>query len=134
MECGGILQKTTKMTKKALRGRKKLMYDALQSQLGVISAAAKQVGIDRTTHYAWLRKDDNYKKWVEELPEFTLDFVENALFKQIKEGNTTAMIFFLKCKGKGRGYIEKSEQIVEHKGEGFKLIIEKEDVTQKRAN
>ncbi len=95
--------------KKKLRGRKKAMYDALVKQLGVVTAAAKQVGIGRTTHYKWLREDENYRAWVEEIPDITLDFVENALFRQIQEGNTTSIIFFLKTKGRERGYVEKQE-------------------------
>jgi len=99
----------TKNTKKALRGKKKLMIGALLSQLGVITAACKLVNISRETHYRWLRDDPNYKIWVEEIPDITLDFAENALLKQIKEGNITSIIFFLKTKGKKRGYIERQE-------------------------
>ena len=95
--------------KKKLTGRKKAMYEALRSQLGIVSAAAKISGIDRTTHYLWLKNDKNYKAWVEEIPEETHDFVENALLKQIKDGNVTSIIFYLKCKGKKRGYVERQE-------------------------
>jgi hypothetical protein len=34
---------------------------------------------------------------------------ENELFQQIKGGNTTSTIFYMKCKMRGRGYIEKTE-------------------------
>jgi hypothetical protein len=44
-----------------------------------------------------------------------LDFAEASLFKQIKEGNTPATVFFLKCKGKSRGYSDKSEIVHEVK-------------------
>jgi len=109
------------MTKKALRGKKKLMYEALKAKLGVVTAAAKRIKIDRTTHYLWLKKDESYKKWIEELPEITLDFVESALHKQIKLGNITSIIFFLKTKGKKRGYIERTE--IEHLGEPLNIKL-----------
>lgn len=111
------------MNKKALRGKKKLMYEALKGQLGNISAACNQVGINRSTHYDWLAKDPNYKLWVQEAPELTKDFVEHQLMKQIKSGNMTGIIFYLKTKAKDRGYIEKQEIEHQSKGEGFKLII-----------
>ena len=109
------------MTKKALRGKKKLMYEALKAKLGVVTAAAKRIKIDRTTHYLWLKKDENYKRWIDELPDITLDFVESALLKQIKKGNITSIIFFLKTKGKKRGYIERTE--VEYLGEPLNIKV-----------
>ena len=112
------------MDKKKLRGKKKLMISALKAQLGIITAACKAVEISRETHYRWLKEDPNYKLWVDELPDLTLDFVENALLKNIKSGNVVAQIFYLKTKGKERGYIEKQEIDSNVKIEGIDKLRE----------
>jgi hypothetical protein len=52
---------------------------------------------------------------VEELSEVAIDFAESHLHKLIKDGNPAATIFFLKTKGKGRGYIERQEIAVAEK-------------------
>lgn len=87
--------------------KKNAMIEALEQSLGIVTTACKQVDIDRTTHYRWLKEDEEYKAKVEELSDVALDFAESQLFKQIKDGNTTATIFFLKTKGQRRGYIER---------------------------
>jgi len=92
-----------------MKGKKKLMIEALQKQLGVVTAAVKDVGIARRTHYDWINDDPEYREAVENLPEFVLDFAENALFKLIQEKNVAATIFFLKTKGRSRGYIERPD-------------------------
>lgn len=74
-----------------------------------ISVACKQVGIGRSTFYYWLENDEYFAERVKNLDESMLDFAEYALMNQIKEGNTTAIIFYLKSKGKKRGYTEKLE-------------------------
>ena len=88
---------------------KRAMLDALEKSLGVVTAACKAVGIGRTTHYLWMDTDPEYKAAVEELSDVAIDFAESQLHKQIKEGNSTATIFFLKTKGKKRGYVERQE-------------------------
>lgn len=88
---------------------KKAMIEALEKSLGIVTTACKIVGIDRGTHYLWLKKDKKYRAAVESIDDMTLDFAESKLHKQIEQGDTTATIFFLKTKGKKRGYIEKSE-------------------------
>jgi len=106
---------------------KELMLESLKKNLGNVSLATKEVGIDRTTHYNWMKKDKKYKKAVNEMDDFVLDFAENALFKNINKGNVTAQIFYLKTKGKKRGYVEQTNQEITHKGDGFKLVIEQPD-------
>ena len=63
----------------------------------------------RTQFYQWLKDDEEFKKQVDDISNITLDFAESQLHKQIMDGNTTATIFYLKTKGKNRGYVERSE-------------------------
>jgi hypothetical protein len=88
---------------------KKAMLEALEKSLGVVTSACKQVGIARQTHYEWYKDDAAYQAAVDELSDVAIDFAESQLHKQIKEGNSTATIFFLKTKGKKRGYVERQE-------------------------
>ena len=88
---------------------KKAMLEALEQTLGIVTSACKKVGIGRTTHYEWLKTDEDYKKAVNSIEDIALDFAESQLHKQIKDGNTAGTIFYLKTKGKKRGYIERTE-------------------------
>ena len=88
---------------------KKAMLEALEKSLGVVTTACKSVGIGRTTHYMWLDEDPEYRRDVEGISDIAVDFAESSLHKQIKDGNPTSTIFFLKTKGKKRGYVERQE-------------------------
>ena len=89
--------------------KKKAMIEALGKSLGIVTNACKQVGISRQTHYEWMRKDFDYSKACKDIDNVTLDFAESKLHEQIFEGNVASIIFFLKTKGKGRGYVERQE-------------------------
>ena len=88
---------------------KKAMIDALEKSLGIVTSACKAVGISRETHYRWLREDEEYSTSVRSIEDIALDFAESQLHKQIKEGEVSSTIFFLKTKGKRRGYVERQE-------------------------
>lgn len=103
-----------------MEAKKATFIKTLTESFGNISKACKAVGISRRTYYNWVEKDKEFKDEVENIGEFIIDEVENHLFKQIKEGNTAATIFYLKTKGKHRGYIEKQE--VQHTGEMTNII------------
>jgi len=92
---------------------KKAMLEALEKSLGVVTTACKQVGISRETHYRWVKEDAEYGTAVEDIENIALDFAESQLHKQIMDGSTSATIFYLKTKGKNRGYIERVEQIMQ---------------------
>ena len=87
---------------------KKGTLEALEKSLGVVTTAVKTVGIARSTFYEWM-KDDVFKNSVDDIQNIALDFAESQLHKQIQLGNTSATIFYLKTKGKKRGYVERQE-------------------------
>ena len=88
---------------------KKAIIDALEKSLGVVTTACKNVGIGRTTFYEWMKDDQEFEQEVNEIQNIALDFAESQLHKQIGDGSTAATIFYLKTKGKKRGYIERQE-------------------------
>ena len=94
--------------------QKKGMIQALEKALGIVTTACKAVGISRQTHYNWMA-DTEYKSAVEELTSVALDFAESKLHKLIDEGDPAATIFYLKTKGKNRGYVERQEIAVAEK-------------------
>lgn len=104
---------------------KRAMIEALERSLGVVTTACKNVGISRETHYRWMREDEAYKGAVQELGDVALDFAESQLHKQIKDGNTAATIFYLKTKGKKRGYIERQE--LQMSGDNIQINVHKAD-------
>lgn len=89
--------------------QKKAMIEALEASLGIVTQACKAVGIARSTHYEWFNSDPEYKTAVEAIADIALDFAESQLHKQIQNGEVSSTIFYLKTKGKKRGYIEKTE-------------------------
>jgi hypothetical protein len=86
--------------------KQKAMIEAIHQTLGNVTASTRAVGISRATHYKWMKDSEKYRLSIEEAIEIDLDFSEAALRKRIQAGDTTAIIFHLKTKGKGRGYIE----------------------------
>ena len=88
--------------------QKRAALEALEKSLGVVTTACKSIGLARSTFYEWL-KEDSFKQAVNEIQEVAIDFAESQLHKQIADGNTSATIFYLKTKGKKRGFVERQE-------------------------
>jgi hypothetical protein len=97
------------------RIKKAAMVKAMEEALGIVSAAARKVGIDRSTHYQWLKDDETYRAAIDSIQDIALDFAESQLHKQIQNGEVSSTIFYLKTKGKKRGYIERQE--FQHEGQ-----------------
>jgi hypothetical protein len=103
--------------------RKKAMIKALEKSFGIISEACILAKIDRKTHYNWMKADSEYLDQVQSIENQMIDFAESALLKQIEQGNTACIIFFLKCKGKKRGYIERGEPEEQKPSEGVQIFV-----------
>lgn len=87
---------------------------ALKRCLGVVTVACESTGMPRSNHYFWMRTDPEYVAKVDEISEVSLDFAESKLHSLIKQENPAAIFFYLKTKGKRRGFIERQQ--IEHGG------------------
>jgi hypothetical protein len=88
---------------------KKAAIDALEEAKGIVSEAWRSVGLARSTFYKWCTDDPEFKAAVADIQEVAIDYVEGKLFSLIENGDTAGTIFYLKTKGKHRGYVEKTE-------------------------
>ena len=114
---------------------KKTVLKMLEKTRGIVSSACESANIARSTFYDWCNNDPDFKQAVDDINEAAIDFVESKLMEKINgitmldkvedgEGVTyklppsdTAIIFFLKTKGKKRGYSEKTELDITTGGE-----------------
>jgi len=106
---------------------KKDILVALEKYKGIVTNACGSIGLARSTYYKWLNDDADFKADVDEIQETAIDFVEGKLMEKINGVTTqtynskgepviyeqppsdTAIIFYLKTKGKKRGFVERSE-------------------------
>tara|TARA_R110000787_G_scaffold67113_1_gene150385 strand:- start:1264 stop:1638 length:375 start_codon:yes stop_codon:yes gene_type:complete len=89
--------------------KKESILKSLEKNLGVVTLSCRKADIPRSTFYKWLNEDNEFAKQVKDIANVALDFAESELFKQIQNGIPTSTIFYLKTKGKKRGYIERQE-------------------------
>lgn len=111
---------------------KKEVLESLEKHHGIVTTACASIGCPRSTYYNWIEADEEFKLAVDEIRETAIDFVESKLMEKIdgitvqtcnqkgepviyeQPPSDTAIIFFLKTRGKKRGYVEKTE--TEHSG------------------
>ena len=99
--------------------------EVFASKMGNVSKACEAAKISRQTYYDWM-KDKEFSGLIDEVREGLLDFAEHQLLANIKDGKTAEILFYLKTKGKARGYIERSE--LQNRGENkFEVKILKDE-------
>lgn len=78
---------------------KKEMINALEENMGNVTAAAKKVGITPRTHYRWLKEDDEYADATENMKDISYRRVKDSLIekalKKIDEGDTPMLMKML---------------------------------------
>jgi len=89
--------------------KKRTFLTALRRTGGNISKACAKCGMARVTIQGWMVKDVLFREEMMQLSEAIIDTVQDALMRKIMEGDTYAIIFYLKTIGKHRGYTEKLE-------------------------
>jgi hypothetical protein len=111
--------------------KKQALLIAMRTTLCNITVACQKAGVDRGTYYDWMKADPAFNKAVQEAYEARLDAWEAILSREAVKGNMTAVIFGLKCQGKARGWVERTEVDFGAKGSGG-LKVELDKDTLKR--
>jgi hypothetical protein len=99
---GGLMEKK-------IKEKKERFLKALRAHRGLVTFAAKSMDISCMFHYRELKNDPEYAAEVKLIQEANIDMSESQLLRSIKGGNIIANMFYLKCKAKHRGYIERQE-------------------------
>jgi hypothetical protein len=86
-----------------------VMRDIIFKKAGIVSQVAEAVGMTPRSVQRRIAEDQEFRTWFEESREARLDMSESMLFRKILSGNIAATIFHLKCQGKARGWVERSE-------------------------
>lgn len=114
--------------------KKKAMLAALLKHKSIVTSAAKQAGIDNSTHYAWLKDDADYAAKVDDIQKSSVDYVVNKLLdriegvvlpddkvlvikgkvvvkkmKKVMEPCAKSIMFYLETKGKEQGWQKRTE-------------------------
>lgn len=90
--------------------KKAMFLKKIADALGNISLACIGANIHRRTYYYWIETDEEFKKDVEIVNEKNIDFAESQLLKNIKSGKEQSLLFYLRTKGRSRGYAERQEK------------------------
>lgn len=98
---------------------------------GIISTACDAAQISRMTFYRWKKEDPEFADLVSEIEEASIDYVESKLIENIDNNKTSEILFYLKTKGKNRGYVERQEIQTDGFPEKIEIeVISNEDTDQ----
>ncbi len=101
--------------------------EALENSVGIFTGAAKLLGCAPNTISNKVRTSKKLRKLVAEIKYKTVDLAETQLLIKLKEGNMTAIIFYLKTQGKDRGYVERiQDQAVGKDGEPIDINMDRD--------
>lgn len=76
---------------------------------GIISEIAKRCGVNRNTITNYAKDNPEIQAAIEQETDTFCDVAENSLLTLVREKNVSAVIFYLKTKGRHRGYTERME-------------------------
>jgi len=85
----------------------KQIETALRGTGGFVTYAAKKLNCSHQNITKRIKGSPYLTDILNEIRESYLDLTEHSLIKKIQDEDLGAIIFFLKCQGKNRGYIER---------------------------
>lgn len=88
-------------------GGREEFLEALRKNHGRLITTYRQCHLTRDIVKYWRKKYPDFNEQIEEAKGLAIDDVEGKLYELIDEGETAAVIFYLKTKGRDRGYGEK---------------------------
>lgn len=88
---------------------KRRLILAMQESYGIVTSACLKAKCSRKTFYEYMKNDEEFRTEISDIENINLDFVESKLLSLINDENPAAIFFYLKCKGKSRGYVERNE-------------------------
>jgi len=87
----------------------KIKLDLIEKfkKMPIVEVACKQIGISRASYYRWRKSHKTFAKEADDAltfgKQFINDLAESQLLQAIKDGNLTAIIFWLKYNNKNYG-------------------------------
>lgn len=113
------------LSPKEVATKKRKFLKEFKKHQGEWKSSADGAGVSVATIKHWMRVDEDFKDRVFDIDQSFVDEVEQTLFQQIRKGNINAIIFYMRCKAKDRGYVERFEDMskikADLKGKQFKL-------------
>ena len=86
-----------------------VLRKTIESKAGIVSAVAEALQVDVRTVQRWKQGSQRVARMFEDVLVARLDLAESTIIKAIRRDNITAAIFYLKCHGKSRGWVERQE-------------------------
>jgi hypothetical protein len=78
--------------------------EVLEQNMGVVSLTLDMTKTSRVVFNEWMT-EVFFNEKVKDIDAKTLDIVEKLLLEEINKGNMGAIQFYLKTKGRNRGYV-----------------------------
>lgn len=107
----------------------KEFIDAIPGTGGIITAIARRVGCSWDTAKKYIFEYPTIKQAYDNECESVTDMAESVLITNIKNGDSADAKWWLTRKGKGRGFVERSE-VSGPDGEPIPIAIVKMDVDE----
>lgn len=92
--------------------RQRQVIESLERNMGMLTYTAKELRCSYSVLKKYVEKNKGVAEALKAIEEESLDLAESGLMTLIKRCNPAALFFYLKTKGKRRGYVENDFQPV----------------------